>query len=152
MRRRRGLALFLLLGAAVLGIAVFAGNRMGDRVIGQVGQRLDLQPTIVPSLEATALSKDDEKRVFWKKSQVVTAATDPAFPDPRVTPPPTATPKPASPTPTPTPDAELDQSPATPKFSASPAPTVVLTPVPPPSETGGSPEAFGETPGPAATK
>ena len=154
MRNRRPRTSLVLVGLGVLLLVSIAiGQQIGDHALFSATQHRLAFPddsiTPVPDPTTTddpTLSKD------WKRLQVVSVATDPAFPDPRVTPPPTATPKPASPTPTPTPDAELDQSPATPKFSASPAPTVVLTPVPPPSETGGSPEAFGETPGPAATK
>lgn len=106
-------------------VAVFFGNRMGDRVLSQVGARVDLQPTAIASVEPS-IDPKDARRVFWKKTQVVTAATDPAFPDPRITPPPTATPRPVTPVPTPSPPRPT----ATP--SPAPIPTALLTPVPAP--------------------
>ncbi len=151
MKTRRRLALFFLVGAVVLMVAVFAGNRMGDRVIGQVGQRLELQPTIVPSIGPTEEPRDDDKRVFWKKSQIVTAATDPAFPDPRVTPPPTASPRPVTPTPKPTDFTDNEPS-VSARVTASPAPTVLLTPVPAPSQSASNPETIVETPAPLPSR
>ncbi len=128
----------------LLVVAVFFGNRMGDRVLSQVGARIDLQPTPIPSIEPPSAGPSDERRVFWKKAQVVTAATDPAFPDPRVTPPPTATPRPPTPIPTPPPPK------ATPTVSPSPAPTVLLTPVPPPAS--GEPAAANGSAAPNASE
>jgi hypothetical protein len=147
-RRKRSLTIFLLAGAALLVAAVFFGNRMGDRVISQVGAKIDLQPTTIPSVGPSAPDPSDpkdERRVFWKKSQVVTAATDPAFPDPRVTPPPTATPRPATPVPTARP--KPTDTPYLPTPEITPAPTVLLTPVPPPPS-GSVPSAANESAAP----
>jgi hypothetical protein len=87
----------MVAGALVLLVSILIGQKLGDRVLLQTEQRVpivDSGVTPVPTAEAT-------DRTFlknWKRLQVVAVATDPAFPDPRVTRPPTP-----RPTPTPTP-------------------------------------------------
>jgi len=102
--RRPQLSLFLLICAATLLVAIVVGQKMGDRVLHQVTQSAAVPqlsiPSISPSADSTGPVRD------WKRAQVITAATDPGFPDPRVTPPPTPEPTPhrtPSPTPVPTP-------------------------------------------------
>jgi hypothetical protein len=95
--------LLVLCGGALL-IAIAIGNNMGNRVLSQVAGRnggffQSVMATPVP-LETRAASE-----VNWKKVQVMSVATDPAFPDPRVTPEPTPEPTPRptrKPTPEPT--------------------------------------------------
>ena len=89
-------------------IAVFVGERMGNRVIGQAtGAALESTPAVSPAAATAAPYGPD-----WKRSQALSAAGDPHFPDPRVPPQPLPTPLPApthSPTPllTPTPNPNI---------------------------------------------
>jgi len=96
----------LVIGGIVLLISIAVGIGMGDRVLGQIGLHQPVQPTPVPP--ATAAPEDRGDTAGWKHVSVMVAATDPAFPDPRVTPvpEPPATPRPRptfEPTPTPRP-------------------------------------------------
>ena len=100
---RIGLSGLLVLGGGVLLIAIGIGNSMGNRVLSQVaggngGFFQNVMVTPVP-VAGTRSAKDE---VNWKKVQVMSVATDPAFPDPRVTPEPTPEPT-ARPVPKPTP-------------------------------------------------
>jgi hypothetical protein len=102
-RRPRTSLTFVGLGVLLL-ISIAIGQQIGDHAIfSATRHRLafpDDSITPVPDAAATddpTLSKD------WKRLQVVSVATDPAFPDPRVTPPPTPTPRPTPPPPTPRP-------------------------------------------------
>ena len=73
-------------GGIILLIAIAVGNEMGNRVLGQATER---GPAILATPVATPVGADpDPGDVNWRRSQVVSVATDPAFPDPRVTPPP----------------------------------------------------------------
>ena len=84
------------LGILVLVVAIIIGERAGDRVIGQVTEkRLEsIAPiTVAPAApEATIVPYGPN----WKRSDVMAAAPDPGFPDPRVPPvaPPTPSPVP----------------------------------------------------------
>jgi len=90
---------FVVFSAFLLLLAILLGTGIGDRVRrvteGQL-ERVDHWPTPVPEGESNLSSAD----LGWKHLQVVAVATDPAFPDPRVTPTPIPTP-----TPTPVPKA-----------------------------------------------
>jgi len=102
MRRRTGLSSILLVGAATLLVALAIGNGMGSRVVSQVAGRIPqyaASPTPVPGPAST----DAEAAVGWKRTQVMAVATDPGFPDPRVTPPPPPPPPPRKATPSPSP-------------------------------------------------
>jgi hypothetical protein len=96
-----------LLASVTLLFAIWVGNGMGSRVLGQITSRppdLSITPMPLPS----PTSADAASEVGWKRTQVLSVATDPAFPDPRVTPEPpvVATPRPtptAKPTPSPSP-------------------------------------------------
>jgi hypothetical protein len=93
----------LILGALILLGAIIMGNQLGDRVLSQITERT--QPLPTPVLP-TAVPTQSAAPESWKTVQVTSVATDPHFPDPRVTPPPPPTPKPtatprASPTPGP---------------------------------------------------
>ena len=105
--RRPRTALVLVAMAAVLLAAVVLGQRIGEHALFSATQRRLAVPdeTITPVPDAAA-SEDPSLSRNWKRLQVVSVATDPAFPDPRVTLPPTPSPRPvpsARPTPKPTP-------------------------------------------------
>jgi hypothetical protein len=101
---KRFITLVLALGIAVLVAAIAFGERAGDKVIGQVTEkRLDsIAPvTLTPAPVQKSASPYGPN---WKRTEVMSAATDPAFPDPRVPPvPPPTLPPPPKHTPTPLP-------------------------------------------------
>jgi hypothetical protein len=114
---KRFLTVVLLLGIAVLVTAISFGEHAGDRVIGQVTEkRLDsIAPvTVTPAPVEKSASPYGPN---WKRTEVMSAAEDPQFPDPRVpplplpTPPPPPkvrpTPKRITPTATPTPNLNI---------------------------------------------
>jgi hypothetical protein len=110
--RRPGVSALLVAGALVLVVSILIGQKLGDRVLLQTEQRVPIVGSgVTPVPEA--VPSDEGQLKNWKRLQVVSVATDPAFPDPRVTPPPRP-----KPTPTPTP---------------RPTPRAVATPVPPAS-------------------
>jgi hypothetical protein len=108
----------LVAGAVVLLVSIVIGQKLGDRVLLQTERRVPIVGSgITPVPEADPSDRGELKN--WKRLQVVSVATDPAFPDPRVTrppaPPPAATPR-ATPTarPTPTPPPAIYTSPPLP--------------------------------------
>jgi hypothetical protein len=126
------LSTVLIAGALVLLIAIAVGNNMGNRVLGQIGSRAaGSVATAVPSPAASA-EDDGVSHVLWKRRQVLSVATDPAFPDPRVTPeppppPPTARPTPhkvRTPAPSPSPD---DGEGTVPPYTSPPMPIPLVT-------------------------
>ena len=138
MRPSRRLPTILLLtGAAVLLIAVAIGERMGNRVIGNATEQTlqSVTPTAVsPAPDASARAYGPD----WKRSQALSAAGDPHFPDPRVPPKPLPTLPPATPAPrraTPRPTAT--PNPNIPVWRQSPLPTA--TPAASPSAEGSAP-------------
>jgi hypothetical protein len=157
---RRELSTILILGAAVLVVAIFVGQSMGNRVLGAIASRpatLFATPIAAPSP-----SPDDRSgpanAPLWKRREVISVATDPAFPDPRVTPEPSPPPTPSpKPSPSPSPSAGSDAAPADEDQDRSPA-LYTSPPLPmplashdpnetSPPEDGGSP---GASPGVAA--
>jgi hypothetical protein len=135
--RRPRQAITLVGGALLLLIAITIGQRLGDRVLSGATDRhspiVGPQTTPVPGTSDAAVKN-------WRRDQVVSVATDPAFPDPRVTPPPspkpTPTPKP-TPSPTPTPDSRYSSPPLPVPIVSHPPGEVeteppVATPSPPP--------------------
>ena len=87
----------------VLLAAVLIGQQIGEHTIfGATERRVEVpEQTLTPVPEDTP-GTDEAISRNWKRLQIVSVATDPAFPDPRVTRPPTPTPKPTrSPTPAP---------------------------------------------------
>lgn|GEM_PF-952045 len=123
--KNRRLAITLIAAAVLLLLAIFIGKQMGDRVItkateeGQTGVGNTL--TFSPQPGATAAVPLGPN---WKRTQVLAAAPDPGFPDPRVPPVPLPTPVP---TPKPT---------EQPKYTATPVPTPAeKTPAPTPMAT-----------------
>ena len=131
----------LAAGAAVLLFAIALGQRMGDRVLGQATEHA--LPAIAgigtPAPGATAGSFGPD----WKRSETLSAAADPRFPDPRVPPQPLPTPLPrpvsnVPATPTPNPNIPIwRQKPlptATPFVTAPPTQTPSGVPSPSPSQ------------------
>ena len=96
--RRPGLSALLVGGAIVLLISILIGQKLGDRVLLQTERRTPIAGsavTLVPGAEASG--RDELKN--WKRLQVISVATDPAFADPRVTRPPMPPPQPYTPPP-----------------------------------------------------
>jgi hypothetical protein len=144
---RAGLSTILILGSVVLLFAIVVGQSMGNRVLTQIASRPgDISATPIPTPSSSAGDDIGAAAPLWKRREVISVATDPGFPDPRVTPeptvPPTAKPSPKpSPTPTdfPTPNdrppytspplpiplvsAGADESPSADGASPSPTPT-----------------------------
>lgn len=121
--------ILLAAGALVLLVAVAIGERMGDRVIGQATEQTlqSVTPDLTPAPGATPQPFGPD----WKRSQALSAAGDPHFPDPRVPPQPlpTAVPTPkATPTPIPTPTLNPNVPVWRQKPFATLAPSAVLPP------------------------
>jgi hypothetical protein len=129
----------LILGALVLIVSIFVGEKLGDRVLLQTDTRVPIAGsgiTPVPIVQAT----DHADASDWKRLQIVAVATDPGFPDPRVTRPPlprvTPSPTPtASPSPTPRANANYTPPPLplplvshTPVASETPVPDTTIPP------------------------
>ncbi|HXP93449.1 MAG TPA: hypothetical protein VN905_08245 [Candidatus Binatia bacterium] len=122
-RRRRGrpprafLSWSLIIGSVVLLMAIIIGNQLGDRVLSQVTEQTRPLPTpVMPS----AVPTQSQAPQSWKQVQVTAVATDPHFPDPRVTPPPPPTPRPTRrPTPAPIPSAPTPAPSSTPTSNFS---------------------------------
>ena len=82
--RRPRISLLLIGGAAILLISIGIGQRLGDRVLNQsTGRRAPIAGANATPVVQTTNSNLERN---WKRLQVVSVATDPAFPDPRVTP------------------------------------------------------------------
>jgi hypothetical protein len=135
--RRPRTALTLVGMGVVLLVAVAVGQQIGEHTIfGATERRVDIPAqTITPVPEETG-GADEAVSRNWKRLQVVSVATDPAFPDPRVTTPPPPTPKP-TPSPTPAP-------PPSPAPTLTPPPLYTSPPLPVPITS----HEPGETPGP----
>jgi hypothetical protein len=100
--RRPGFSLVLVLGAVVLLVSILVGQKLGDRVLMQTERRVPIAGmNLTPVPETNPTAQPPIKN--WRRQQVVSVATDPAFPDPRVSRPPTPRPPTARPTPQPTP-------------------------------------------------
>ncbi len=90
--------MLLVAGAVVLLASIVVGQKLGDKILLQTPRRPVLVGSgITPVPEADPSDRGELKN--WKRLQVVSVATDPAFPDPRVTrppapPPPVYTPPP----------------------------------------------------------
>ncbi|GAC1566625.1 MAG: hypothetical protein NVS2B3_00430 [Vulcanimicrobiaceae bacterium] len=94
MGSRPAFSTVLILGSIVLAIAIYVGNTMGNRVLGQIFSRAEPIATPIPVPSASP-GDTVTNRALWKRRRVLSVATDPAFPDPRITPEPeqTATPR-----------------------------------------------------------
>ncbi len=85
MRNRRPrVSLILIGGAAILLVSIAIGQRLGDRVLNQSTARR--VPIAGANATPVAQTTNSNLERNWKRLQVVSVATDPAFPDPRVTP------------------------------------------------------------------
>jgi hypothetical protein len=89
----------LVAGAVVLLVSILIGQRLGDRVLLQTERRAPIVPVAVTAVPEADNGEHGELK-NWKRLQVVSVATDPAFPDPRVTRPPAPPPAPLTPRPT----------------------------------------------------
>jgi hypothetical protein len=139
MGRRAGLSTVLIMGSLVLLIAILVGMNMGNRVLGQIGVHVPVEPTPVAPATAPAEGGGAAAEVGgWKRTSVMSVATDPGFPDPRVTPEPEL---PSTPRPRPTPTKTRPPLPtAPPRYNPAAAPTAASS---------GSPAVGPETsPGP----
>jgi hypothetical protein len=104
MGPRAAFSQVLIAGGFVLLVAIGVGIAMGNHVLGQVAGQEPIAPTPVPI--PTPTGGDAGNSSAWKHLTILSVATDPAFPDPRITPEPEATPRPkrtATPRPSPTP-------------------------------------------------
>jgi hypothetical protein len=126
----------LVAGALVLLVSILIGEKLGDRVLLQTERRVPVGTALVTPVPQTAPSNPGPLR-NWKRDQVVSVATDPAFPDPRVTRPPTPTPRPIARrkprTPNPTFPAVLP--PETGGYTSPPLPLPLVSHVPGEQET-----------------
>ena len=98
--------MLLVAGAVVLVISILIGQKIGDRVLIQTARRAQVVGSGVTPVPDAADASGHGELKNWKRLQVVSVATDPAFPDPRVTrpptpPPPVYTPPPYTPPPVP---------------------------------------------------
>ncbi len=133
----------LAAGTLVLLVAIAVGERMGDRVLGEATQQgLQSVTAVAPSPAATESAAPFGPD--WKRSETLSSAPDPRFPDPRVPPQPLPTPRPTpkvTPTPyvplTPTPNPNIPIWRQQPMPTATPLPTELPSaegsPAPPPS-------------------
>ncbi len=158
--RRPGTSLTLIGGALLLLVAIAVGQRLGDSVLRQATE----QRTTVSNLIMTPVpqtSDDPFQARNWKREQVVSVATDPAFPDPRATPKPTPTPRPTAnptippPTIPPTPEESLQKAPV---YTSPPLPIPIASHAPEetdtePPDTNGYPQGIPPvTPEPVPTR
>jgi hypothetical protein len=111
--QNRFATIVLALGSVVLLAAIGLGERMGDRVLAQAtDQKLQSVQPVVASPDPT--QSEGPYGPDWKRSETLSAAGDPRFPDPRIPPMPLPTrppqtPAPATiaPPPTPTPNPNI---------------------------------------------
>ncbi len=126
--RRPGTSLLLVGGAVLLLISIVVGQRLGDSVLKGVTEQRDSEagPIMTP---VPLVSDEPGTARNWKREQVVSVATDPAFPDPRATPKPTPTPTPtANPTvPPPTAPPIVHIVPAKPAYTSPPLPLPIAS-------------------------
>jgi hypothetical protein len=136
MPNRRPRTALMLVGMGVVLLAAIAiGQQIGERTIfgaDATQRRIDVPAMSITPVPDDTAAPDEAISRNWKRLQVVSVATDPAFPDPRVTPTPARTPKPTpkpTPTPSPTPSpVELYTSPPLPVPIASHDPADSPTP------------------------
>lgn len=89
--------LVLAAGAVVLLAAIGIGQRMGDRVLGQATEHA--LPSIAAVVTPEPYASSGPYGPDWKRSETLSAASDPRFPDPRIPPQPLPSRPPATPTP-----------------------------------------------------
>jgi hypothetical protein len=84
MGPRAAFSQVLIAGGFVLLVAIGIGIAMGNHVLSQVAGRAPIAPTPVPIPTPTV--GDSGNSAAWKHFTILSVATDPAFPDPRITP------------------------------------------------------------------
>lgn len=121
---RRFATVVLAAGAIVLLVAIVIGQRMGDRVLGQATEHSlpSVAAVVTPEPYASAGPYGPD----WKRSETLSAAADPRFPDPRIPPQPLPTPA-ATPKPLVAPTATYN--PNLPIWRQKPLPTATPSPV-----------------------
>lgn len=134
--RRPGTSLTLIAGSLLLLVAIAVGQRLGDSVLRQATEQRTTAATFIMTPVPQA-SDDPFQARNWKREQVVSVATDPAFPDPRATPKPTPTPRPtANPTiPPPTAPPTAGSLLAKPLYTSPPLPIPIASHAPEDIET-----------------
>lgn len=118
---KRFVTTVLAAGVLVLLAAILIGERMGDRVLGRASERA------LSSVPVVTLTPQPQQSLGpygpdWKRSQTLSAAGDPGFPDPRVPPEPLPTPPP-TPKPTPKPSPARTLNPNIPIWDQTPIPS-----------------------------
>jgi len=112
----------MLVGMGIVLLAAVAiGQQIGEHTIfGSTERRVAVPEVPITPVPADTGGPNEQISRNWKRLQIVSVATDPAFPDPRVTPPPTPSPRPSpSPKPTRSPEPDLYTSPPLPVPIAS---------------------------------
>lgn len=96
MRSRRPRTSLMLVGMGIVLLAAIAiGQQLGERTLfGATERRVAIPETPITPVPDETVGPNEAIARNWKRLQVVSVATDPAFPDPRVTPRPTPSPKP----------------------------------------------------------
>jgi len=132
--QRIGLSTLLMLGAIVLLVSIAIGNSMGNRVLGQIAARA---PDVIPSpIETPSPDSGIPLQVLARREHsALSVATDPGFPDPRVTPEPTPPPPPppvpkeviTRPHSTPTPSPSPDDGETSPPYTSPPLPIPIVS-------------------------
>lgn len=138
----------LAIGTVVLLAAIAIGQVAGYRVLNQ---STELHPAVLPTVLVTPEPVSTSGAAYgpdWRRTQTLSAAPDPGFPDPRV--PPVALPTPTpTPKPTPTPVPTPTINPNIPIWDRSPFPTMApsATSPTPSSEPKPSPSSLAASPG-----
>ncbi len=117
--------MLLVAGALVLLVSILVGQKLGDRVLLQTERRVPVGNALITPVPQVQPTNPGPLR-NWKRDQVVSVATDPAFPDPRVTKPPTPSPRPSptpKPSPTPLPPTTVPSS----VYTSPPLPLPIVT-------------------------
>lgn len=117
-------------------VSILIGEKLGDRVLLQTARRVPVGNALVTPVPQSEPTGQGPLR-NWKRDQVVSVATDPAFPDPRVTRPPTPVPPPPPPPrprPTPTPYV-VTPEPERPSYTSPPLPLPIASHTPGESST-----------------
>ncbi|HEV2262730.1 MAG TPA: hypothetical protein VGR69_10630 [Candidatus Rubrimentiphilum sp.] len=91
---KRFATIVMSLGIVVLVAAIAIGERAGDRVIGQVTEKRLQSIAPITVAPASPNASTAPYGPDWKRTDVMAAAPDPGFPDPRVPPAPLPTPLP----------------------------------------------------------
>ncbi len=129
--RRPATSALLVIAALLLLVSIALGQRLGEGVLRQATeQRSDEAESIMTPVPAASQDPFRARARNWKREQVVSVATDPAFPDPRATPKPTPRPTPTAnptiPPPTP-PPAQAARSGDKPVYTSPPLPLPIAS-------------------------